>query len=157
QAAVGRAPGDGVHPFALRPPRNQLRRMVDGGEALELHMTSGVRAPNRAPHAYMTSMAAALQPSLFADAPAPSGLPEGFVYAPEFLTPAAEADLAAWLATLPFEPFQFRGYEGRRRVISFGWKYDFTRSHLTQADDMPAELLAVRARAAALAGLAPGD
>ena len=25
--------------------------------------------------------------------------------------------------------------EGRRRVVSYGWTYDFTRSHLDQADD----------------------
>jgi alkylated DNA repair dioxygenase AlkB len=102
-------------------------------------------------------MSAALQPSLFADAPAAPRLPAGFVYEPEFLSAEAEAELAAWLSTLPFEPFQFRGYEGKRRVISFGWKYDFTRSHLLRADDMPGELLDVRAQAAALAGLAPGD
>ncbi len=105
-------------------------------------------------------MPLARQPSLFEEAAAPTapaGLPEGFVYQPEFLSRDQEAALAAWLATLPFEPFQFRGYEGKRRVISFGWRYDFTRSHLEKADDMPAELLAVRARAAAFAGLAPGD
>ncbi len=105
----------------------------------------------------MAFMAAALQPSLFADAPAKLGLPEGFVYTEDFLTPYDEADLMAWLSTLPFEPFQFRGYEGKRRVLSFGWKYDFTRSHLLRADDMPTELLAARAKAAALAGLAPED
>ncbi|HEY3947501.1 alpha-ketoglutarate-dependent dioxygenase AlkB [Phenylobacterium sp.] len=102
-------------------------------------------------------MSAAFQPSLFADASATPRLPEGFVYTPQVLSTEAEAGLAAWLASLPFEPFQFRGYEGKRRVISFGWKYDFTRSHLLRADDMPAELLEVRAQAAALAGLAPGD
>ena len=100
------------------------------------------------------------QPSLFAlDPPLrhADAAPEGFVYRDGFLTPGEEAELAAWLATLPFAPFQFRGYEGRRRVISFGWQYDFTRSHLEKADDMPAELLAVRARAAELAGCPPED
>lgn len=101
-------------------------------------------------------MPAARQPLLF-DPPAGPALPDGFAYAPEFLTAQEEQELAAWLATLPFEPFQFRGYEGKRRVVSFGWQYDFTRSHLIKADDMPAELLAVRARAAAFAGLAPKD
>jgi alkylated DNA repair dioxygenase AlkB len=102
-------------------------------------------------------MATARQPSLFgADEPIPT-LPAGFAYRPDFLTPEEEADLATWLATLPFEPFQFRGYEGKRRVVSFGWQYDFTRSHLEKADDMPAELMAVRARAATFAGLAAED
>jgi len=100
------------------------------------------------------------QPLLFALGPAPrrtGAAPEGFAYRDGFLTEAEEADLAAWLATLPFQPFQFRGYEALRRVISFGWQYDFTRSHLEKADDMPAELLDVRARAAAFAGLAPDE
>jgi alkylated DNA repair dioxygenase AlkB len=103
-------------------------------------------------------MAHARQPTLF-DVPEipPPETPEGFVYRPEFLSRAEEADLAAWLATLPFEAFQFRGYEGRRRVVSYGWKYDFTRSHLDKADDIPEELLPVRARAAELAGHAPED
>jgi alkylated DNA repair dioxygenase AlkB len=103
-------------------------------------------------------MAQARQPTLFdvPEIPRPE-TPEGFVYRPEFLSRAEEADLAAWLATLPFEAFQFRGYEGRRRVVSDGWKYDFTRSHLDKADDIPEELLPVRARAAELAGHAPED
>lgn len=101
-------------------------------------------------------MSLARQPSLF-DAASASDLPEGFVYQPEFLLADEEAQLAAWLATLPFQAFQFRGYEGKRRVVSFGWQYDFTRSHLLKADDMPAELLPVRARAAAFADLAPDD
>jgi alkylated DNA repair dioxygenase AlkB len=101
-------------------------------------------------------MSAAQQPSLF-EPPAGPALPDGFAYRPDFLSAAEERDLAAWLATLPFQAFQFRGYEGKRRVVSFGWQYDFTRSHLIKADDMPGELLAVRARAAAFAGLAPED
>jgi alkylated DNA repair dioxygenase AlkB len=103
-------------------------------------------------------MAQARQPTLFdvPEIPRPE-TPEGFVYRPEFLSRAEEVDLAAWLATLPFAAFQFRGYEGRRRVVSYGWKYDFTRSHLDKADDIPEELLPVRARAAELAGHAPED
>jgi alkylated DNA repair dioxygenase AlkB len=101
-------------------------------------------------------MSLARQPSLFEAAPAPD-LPEGFVYQPGFLSTEDEAQLAAWMGRLPFQAFQFRGYEGKRRVVSFGWQYDFTRSHLLKADDMPAELAPVRARAAAFADLAPED
>jgi len=105
-------------------------------------------------------MSVARQPSLFeaeVEAASAPRLPAGFAYQPEFLSREEEAQLAAWLATLPFQAFQFRGYEGKRRVMSFGWQYDFTRSHLVKADDMPAELLPARARAAAFAGLAPDD
>jgi alkylated DNA repair dioxygenase AlkB len=102
--------------------------------------------------------APARQPLLFDPPPGSAdALPQGFVYRDRFLGVEEEARLAAWLATLPFAPFQFHGYEGRRRVVSFGWKYDFSKSHLEKADDMPAELLLVRARAAALAGVAPDD
>jgi alkylated DNA repair dioxygenase AlkB len=101
-------------------------------------------------------MSAALQPGLFDLKPQPK-LPPGFAYRPEFLSAREETDLAAWLATLPFEAFQFRGYEGKRRVVSFGWKYDFARSHLIRANDVPGELKAVRERAAAFVGLQPDE
>jgi len=100
------------------------------------------------------SRSPAPQPDLFAS---PASPPEGFIYRAEFLSREEEAELAVWLATLAFAPFQFHGYEARRRVVSFGWQYDFTRSHLLKADDIPAELMAVRARAAALAGHAPEE
>src|SRR3954466_15835048 len=101
-------------------------------------------------------MTAARQPSLF-DLPSALSLPPGFAYHADFISRQEEARLAAWLATLPFEAFQFRGYEGKRRVHSFGWQYDFTRSHLVKADEMPAELLGLRERAAAFVGLPPQD
>ena len=79
------------------------------------------------------------------------------IYQAGFVSPEEERSLVDWLATLAFQPFQFRGFEGRRRVVSFGWQYDFNRSHLLKADDIPAQLLSVRARAAALAGHRPQD
>lgn len=94
------------------------------------------------------------QASLFDLAPK---LPEGMVYRPDFISREEERALLAWLSALPFEPFQFQGFEGRRRVVSYGWQYDFSRSHLLKADDIPAELAPLRARAAALAGHAPED
>jgi alkylated DNA repair dioxygenase AlkB len=112
--------------------------------------------PNRRFAHYMQAMPPAHQPSLFEAPPSPA-LPPGFAYQAEFLSAEEERELADWLATLPFEAFQFRGFEGKRRVVSFGWQYDFTHSHLVKADDMPAELLPVRARAAAFANLAPED
>ena len=81
--------------------------------------------------------------------------PPGFVYRPDFLTPDEEFVLLERIAGLPFEPFQFRGFEGRRRVVSFGWRYDFNGPGLVQADPMPAWLLPVRDRAAAFAALPP--
>lgn len=81
--------------------------------------------------------------------------PEGFRYRDGVVSPAEEARLVARLATLPFEPFQFRGFEGRRRVVSFGQRYDFNGPGLVAAQTMPDWLLPVRDRAADLAGLSP--
>jgi len=95
----------------------------------------------------------AVQPSLFE--PPPPAAPPGFAYRPDLVSEAEAAALLDRLARLPFAPFQFRGYEGRRRVHSFGWRYDFTGPGLVVADPMPDWLLPVRDRAAALAGLPP--
>ncbi|MGA0606302.1 alpha-ketoglutarate-dependent dioxygenase AlkB [Phenylobacterium sp. VNQ135] len=96
-------------------------------------------------------MANPAQQSLFEPAAPPA--PAGFAYRADFVSEAEERELLGRLAELPFEPFQFRGYEGRRRVQSFGWKYDFTGPGLVQAAPLPDWLLAVRDRAAAFAGL----
>src|SRR6478735_4351464 len=85
----------------------------------------------------------------------PPAAPEGFAYRAELVTEAQEADLLARLAELPFEPFQFHGYEGRRRVVSFGLRYDFSGAGLVEAPPIPDWLQPVRDRAAAFAGLAP--
>lgn len=99
-------------------------------------------------------MAKPTQASLF---DLPPDLPEGFLYRPGFVSPAQERGLVAWLQTLPFKAFQFHGFEGRRQVVSFGWQYDFSRSHLLKADDIPPELLPLREGAAGLAGHKPED
>src|SRR4029078_3503032 len=38
---------------------------------------------------------------------------------------------------LPFKKFQFQGYEGKRRVVSFGWRYDFSEHRALPADPIP--------------------
>lgn len=94
------------------------------------------------------------QPGLF-DPVAPV-LPEGFTYHPEFLSAGEERDLLREIEALRFEHFQFHsGLVGKRRVVSFGWRYDFDGRGLHRADDMPAFLLPLRQRAAALAGVGP--
>lgn len=82
--------------------------------------------------------------------------PEGFAYRADFLGQGEERELLGRLAELPFEPFQFRGFEGRRRVCSFGWRYDFNGPGLTEAEPMPAWLHSVRNRAEAFAGVPTG-
>jgi alkylated DNA repair dioxygenase AlkB len=85
----------------------------------------------------------------------PADMPEGLAYAPDFMTEAEEAALAGRLDTLPFKPFEFHGFLGKRQTVSFGWSYKFDGSGLGEAAPIPAWLHPVRARAAAFAGLAP--
>jgi alkylated DNA repair dioxygenase AlkB len=97
-------------------------------------------------------MSAASQASLF---PQPPSMPEGFRYAPEFIAPDEEAALLARVEGLAFAPFEFHGFEGKRAVVYFGWRYDFSAGRLDRAEPIPPFLLPLRDRAAAFAGLAP--
>ena len=94
-------------------------------------------------------------PSRVPGGAAPGALPDGFRYQPALLTPAEATALAAAAGALPLRAFEFHGYTGRRRVASFGWHYDFEARTLRKADDIPPFLLALRAPAAAFAGLPP--
>jgi alkylated DNA repair dioxygenase AlkB len=80
-------------------------------------------------------------------------LPVGFRYQPELIGTDEEAALLAHVRELPFREFEFHGYTGKRRVVSFGWQYDFSASHLRKADDIPEYLLALRESAATFAGM----
>ena len=84
-----------------------------------------------------------------------SGMPEGLGYRPCIIDEREEEELAASIAALPFTPFQFHGFEGNRRTVSFGWHYAFDGSGLRQTEPIPEFLLPVRARAAGLMGVAP--
>jgi alkylated DNA repair dioxygenase AlkB len=57
------------------------------------------------------------------------------------------------LQRLPFREFEFHGFLGKRRVLSFGWRYDFNGGGLQKAEAIPAFLRPMRARAAAFAEL----
>ena len=92
----------------------------------------------------------AAQPSLFEPRP---DLPHGFKYQADLLSPQDERDLLAAFADLPFREFEFRGYLGKRRVVSFGWRYDFSQAKLMKAELMPEFLLPLRDKAAQFAGL----
>jgi alkylated DNA repair dioxygenase AlkB len=90
------------------------------------------------------------QLSMF-DAPAPRALPEGFRYQPDLVPGADERELIARVEELPLREFEFQGYTGKRRVVSFGWRYDFNDRVLHKVDDIPAFLLSLRELAARFA------
>ena len=70
-----------------------------------------------------------IQAQLFA---APTPWPEGFSYAPEFLNTTQEAQLLEVIRTLPFEEAQYKEWRARRRIVSFGGRYDFTHQQLSE-------------------------
>jgi alkylated DNA repair dioxygenase AlkB len=82
-----------------------------------------------------------------------AALPEGFVYLPDFLSEAEEAGLLEIIPTLDFRIFEYKGFPAKRRIVDYGWSYNFNTNQLSRGDDIPAFLLAVRARAAAAAQL----
>jgi alkylated DNA repair dioxygenase AlkB len=82
-------------------------------------------------------------------------LPPGFKYQADVISPADETDLVRHIEPLPFQDFQFHGFVGKRRVVSFGWRYDFNDRALQKADDIPPFLQPLRARAAAFAARPP--
>ena len=92
------------------------------------------------------------QADLFGTIP---GLPEGLVYRADLLSRTEEAALIARMAALPFTPFEFQGFLGKRRTVSFGWSYRFDGSGLAAAEPIPDWLLPLRERAAGFAGLEP--
>jgi alkylated DNA repair dioxygenase AlkB len=72
--------------------------------------------------------------SLFVDR---SSGPDGLRYADDFVSPAVEKALIRQVSALPLQPFQFGQYEGKRRVASFGFRYDYTQRRLQPADPIP--------------------
>src|SRR5687768_5999290 len=83
--------------------------------------------------------------------------PEGFRYQADVVPLDEERELVEQIRELPLKEFEFHGYFGKRRVISYGWHYDFGERTLHQTDEIPAFLHKLRERAAAFADLAPGD
>lgn len=81
---------------------------------------------------------------------------EGFRYQSGLIGPTDEDALVGRVRELPFREFEFHGYLGKRRVVSFGWQYDFSGGGaLRKAHDIPEFLIPLRERAALFAGLEP--
>ncbi|HEX3185748.1 MAG TPA: alpha-ketoglutarate-dependent dioxygenase AlkB [Pyrinomonadaceae bacterium] len=84
-----------------------------------------------------------------------SSVPEGLRYQPALISSSDEARLVEHVRPLPFREFEFHGYLGKRRIVSFGWKYDFSSQRLQKAEKIPDYLLSLRALAALFAKLDP--
>jgi alkylated DNA repair dioxygenase AlkB len=86
--------------------------------------------------------------------PAANGL-EGFRYTSDFISPSDEDALVTRFQALPFREFEFHGYLGKRRVVSFAWQYDYSQSKLRKAEALPDFLHETRKLAASFASLEP--
>ncbi len=84
-------------------------------------------------------------------------LPEGFVYRADFLTPEEEKQLVERFATLEFKSFDFHGYTAKRRIVPYGFDYDFGSRKTSVTEPLPDFLTPLRDRAAALAEVAPAE
>ena len=92
----------------------------------------------------------ATQQALFGVDPA---LPEGFVYRPEFLTREEEAALLEVIRELPLEEATYKEYTARRRTVSYGFEYDYTRNKAEPVAGIPPVLVPLRDKVAAWVGI----
>ena len=86
------------------------------------------------------------------DTGSPPAVPEGLRYTAEFISPELERELIGHISALPLQPFQFGAYEGKRRVASFGFRYDYTLRRLQDAEPIPAWLAPVISQVEAFGG-----
>lgn len=63
--------------------------------------------------------------------------PKGLRHADNFVSLDVEMALISEITALPLTPFQFGQYEGKRRVASFGYSYDYTLRRLVEANPIP--------------------
>lgn len=78
--------------------------------------------------------------------------PKGLQYADDFVSAAEAIDLVAKVAALPLQRFQFGQYEGKRRVASFGYSYDYAARRLVEAEPIPEWLSDVSRRVETFGG-----
>ena len=79
------------------------------------------------------------------------GFPEGFSYEENILSLEEERTLVRAFAGLPLKAFEFQGFQGKRRVVSFGLHYDFNTRGLGSAEAIPEFMMALREKAAGFA------
>jgi alkylated DNA repair dioxygenase AlkB len=91
---------------------------------------------------------------LFAPPAIAASAPAGFRYAQDLFSPAEERRFVAAFETLPFKPFEFHGYQGNRRIVSYGYRYDYAGRTLRASEAMPDFLAPLRDVASRFSGIA---
>src|ERR1051325_6498627 len=93
------------------------------------------------------------QLALFAEESRPAALQ----YEPNFISEDEERGLIARFAEVPFAPFQFGAFEGKRRVAYYGFRYDFSQQRLHEAEPTPNWITPLARRVERFASLPEGE
>lgn len=83
----------------------------------------------------------------------PPALPPGMRYEEGFLSADEELHWIEFARSLPLAEMDYKGWLAKRRVLSFGGKYDYEANTLGEGPPIPCELDALRARAAQWLGV----
>jgi len=75
-------------------------------------------------------------------------MPDGWRYQPDFVPATEENRLLDVIATLPFQGARYKEWTARRRIVSYGGRYDFSRNILKPAEPIPQFLQPLRQQAA---------
>ncbi len=81
-------------------------------------------------------------------AAAGSALLKGFVYEPHFLSEAEEAALIDQVKKLPLKEAEYKQFLAKRRIHSYGGRYDFSANRLLEAEPIAPFLYPLRERVA---------
>jgi alkylated DNA repair dioxygenase AlkB len=82
---------------------------------------------------------------------------EGFAYEADFLNADEEQLLLERIRALPFASAQYKEFRAKRRVVSYGGRYDYDKNQLNTAAPIPELLYPLRERVASWAGRAATD
>lgn len=85
----------------------------------------------------------------------PVGLPEGLRYESEFLSAQEEREIVECIRALPLEEAKYKDYTARRRIASFGGRFDYRANRLEPSPELVVELHPLRDRVARWLGVAP--
>jgi alkylated DNA repair dioxygenase AlkB len=87
----------------------------------------------------------------------PVNFAAGFAYEPEFLSAQEEHALLEHIRALPLANARYKEFQAKRRVVSYGGRYDYNANQLNAADPIPEFLHPLRERVANWAGRAADE
>jgi len=73
---------------------------------------------------------------------------QGYVYEPDFLSDTEEASLIDQVRKLPLKEAEYKQFQAKRRIHSYGGRYDFSANRLLEAEPLAPFLYPLRERVA---------